>query len=157
MENINFDILLKHIKAAFQDVSAELVNSSFEVTEKCEFNNIHKVAVVIGMSGNSKGRILLQADIDAINSFATAINFGDSFDDIKDLYFCIAEFSNMFCGRAATYINNEFKERKMWLTPPAIFSGKNLEISTPEIHSKKVCYTGKYGNFMIDVGFEGDN
>ena len=73
------------------------------------------------------------------------------------MYFYLAEFANMFCGRSTTYINNALKERGIWLAPPAIFSAKNLEINTPSIQSEKICYTGKQGCFLIDIGFEGGN
>ena len=57
----------------------------------------------------------------------------------------VAEFANMFCGRATTYANNEYKEREFWLTPPAIFSAENLEITSPSIESESAYYKGEQG------------
>jgi len=156
MEKEKFNIILNHIKTSFEQVTAELVDVAYKSTDTFKIDSIAKVAIIIGISGKSKGRILLQGSLETTNEFALAMNFGDPFEDTKEMYFNLAEFANMFCGRATTLVNNEFNEREFWLTPPAIFSGEELELITPKIQSEMLYYTGNQGYFLIDVGFEGD-
>jgi len=155
MTNNKFDVFLSLTKKAFKDITFELVNSKFtqSYAEKISKKS-RRIVIIIGIAGYSKGRIHLECDMETANKFAVAMNFGDELADEKELYMYMAEFANMVCGRAATYINDEFKEREAWLTPPAIFSGEELEIISPKINSTAVCFSGEQGNFHLDIGFE---
>lgn len=157
MEQTKFDTFVKHIKNSFEEITEELIDTKYELCQTINEKTDAKVAIIIGITGKSKGRILLQCDFKTASDFAVAMNCGDLFDDQKEMYLYMAEFANMFCGRATTYINNEFKEREAWLTPPAIFSAKDLQIDTPSVQSEKIYYTGQQGDFLVDIGFEGDN
>ena len=143
------------VKKAFEEVTSELVETGYKATESVQSQATSKIVIIIGICGKSKGRIILESDLETAGKFAVAMNFGDALDDPKDLYLYIAEFANMFCGRATTYANNEYKDREFWLTPPAIFSAEDLEITSPSIQSETVCYSGNEGIFLIDIGFEG--
>jgi len=153
MEKDKFDIFLNLTKKAFCDVAIELTSCEFSIVEKPEEEENSKLAIIIGITGNSKGRIILECDISAARNFAVGMNFGDELANDEEMYFNIAEFANMIAGRSATYINNEFKEREAWLSPPAIFSGANLNIISPNIQSEIIYYCGEAGIFKIDIGF----
>ena len=81
------------------------------------------------------------------------MNFGDPLENEEDLHMYLAEFANMFCGRAATHINNAFGKRELWISPPAIFSARDLEIVTPNVSSMKAYYECGLGKFIVDMGF----
>lgn len=155
LEKEKFNTLVSFIKKSFEDVTEELLETKYSICNASEEKDNAKVCIVIGITGKNKGRILLQSDFESASNFAMAMNGNDFFEDPKDMYLFLAEFSNMFCGRAATHINNEFKEREAWLTPPAIFSAKKLEITAPSVQSEKIHYKGEQGCFLIDIGFEG--
>ena len=154
MDKGKFEDFLSLTKKAFEDITTELVSSEYKISEKGSFKSNHKVAIIIGITGKNKGRILLETDMQIANKFAVAMNFGDSLDNADELYVYMAEFANMIAGRAATYINNKFNERETWLAHPAIFSGEDLEITTPSIQAETVFYTGEQGCFLLDIGFE---
>ncbi len=137
---------------AFIDVSNELIACDFEKVDRYVAQSSHTLTIVIGITGKSKGRILLECDILTAEKFAVEMNFGDPLEDPKDLYLYIAEFANMVSGRAATYINNVTKNREKWLSPPTIFSGDNLEIETPNVNSKEFYYFAEVGVFKLDIG-----
>jgi len=92
--------------------------------------------------------------MDTANNFAVAMNFDDPLEDPEDLYLYIAEFANMICGRATTYINNEYKEREFWLAPPSVLSAQELEITSESMVENSIYYITKHGIFLINVGFE---
>lgn len=154
IEKEKFDKLVGFVKKAFEEVSAELVNSEYKPTQSLELKDDAKVAVIIGIAGKTKGRILLESDFETASNFAIAMNDGDFFESPQEMYFYIAEFANMYCGRATTYINNEYKDREFWLTPPAIFSANGLEITSPSISSESAFYSGEQGCFLVDIGIE---
>ena len=154
IEKQKFDKFVSFIKKAFEEVTTELVESEYKPDESLQLQSNNRVVIIIGTCGKSKGRILLETTFDTTAGFALAMNFGEPFDDAKDIYLYVAEFANIFCGRATTYANNEYKEREFWLAPPAIFSGEDLEIASPLMQSEVVCYGGKEGVFSLDIGFE---
>lgn len=157
MEKEKLGTILKHTKKAFEDICLELVSQEMSACEDFIIGKDHKMAVIVSMSGEHKGRLHLECDMTTANKVAVAMNFGDPLDKEDDLYVYLAEFGNMVSGRAATYINDDFKQRIIWLSPPAIFSGKNLEIINPTVQSETACYKGESGRFLLDIGFEGVN
>lgn len=149
-----FEKVISFIKKSFEEVTAELVETEYKQVDSLIVKDKARVAIIIGISGKTKGRILLESDFETASNFAVAMNFGDFFEDPKDMYLYVAEFANMFCGRATTYINNEYQNREFWLTPPAIFSAEALEITSPSIHSESAYYSGEQGCFLVDIGIE---
>ena len=155
IEKEKFDKFVEFIKKSFEEVTRELVDSEYESNKALQLNDDTKIAIIIGVCGRSKGRILLESNFLTANNFAIAMNCGDPLDEPNDLYMYVAEFANMFCGRATTYSNNEYQNREFWLTPPAIFSGDELEINSPSIQAETVYYKGEQGIFLVEIGFEG--
>ena len=153
-----FDVLFDFSKKSFEEVLAEITEEKVEPCEEFEIESDKMLSIVIGISGETNGRILLDTSVEYGKNLAVAMNFGDELDTEDDLYMYLAEFSNMFCGRTATYINDRFAKREIWITPPAIFSGKDLDVVTPHITAQKAFYTCSLGQFIIDTGYrEGDD
>lgn len=156
MEN-KFDILFDFCKKSFEEVVLEVTEKVIEAGEECKMQSENRLSVVIGLSGETNGRILLETSVEHGKNLAVAMNFGDELDNEDDLYMYLAEFSNMFCGRTATYINDKFGKREVWLAPPAIFSAKDLSVVTPHVTSRKAYYDCELGQFIVDTGFSEAN
>jgi len=152
LEN-KFEILFDFSKKSFEEIIAEVTGENIEPCEKFNIDSENMLSIIIGLSGETNGRILLNTSIDYGKKLAVAMNFGDELDNEDDLYVYLAEFSNMFCGRAATYINDKFGKREIWITPPAIFSAKDLEVITPNVTTMKAYYQCSFGQFIVDTGF----
>jgi len=154
LEN-KFDILFGLAKQSFEEVMSEVTGESIQSDD--EFNiapaDRLSLSIIIGISGNTNGRILLNTAVEYGKNIAVAMNFGDPLDNEDDLHMYLAEFANMFCGRAATHINNKFGKREIWISPPAIFSAKDLDIITPNVSSMKAYYECPLGKFIVDMGF----
>lgn len=150
-----FEVLFDFAKKSFEEIISEVTGE--EIHSNGEFGidakEMLSLSIIIGLSGNTNGRILLNTSVDYGKNIAEAMNFGDPLDSEEDLYVYLAEFANMFCGRTATYINNKFGKREIWISPPAIFSAKDLDIVTPNVSAMKAYYKCTLGNFIIDVGF----
>lgn len=150
-----YDILFGFAKKSFEDVMSEVTGESIQAGDEFAIDpeNRLSLSIIIGLSGETNGRILLNTSIEYGRNIAVAMNFGDELDNEEDLHMYLAEFANMVCGRAATHINNKFGKREIWISPPAIFSAKDLEIITPNVSSMKAFYECSLGKFVVDMGF----
>lgn len=153
MNKEKFDIFEEHVKKAFSEVAQELMFYDFFPVEEFDIKG-EEVSVIIGITGANKGRILLRVAPETNKNITEAMNEGP-LDEENEYYLFLAEFCNMFSGRAITYINNQYRGGKIRLTPPAVFSGEHLEIITPKIQSKKLFFKSELGKVIIDIGFEG--
>lgn len=161
MENIaetidnKCDTLFNLAKKSFEEIMAEVTGEEIISLEefKIEPEDRLSLSIIIGLSGNTNGRILLNTSVEFGKNIAIAMNFGDPLDNEDDLHVYLAEFANMFCGRAATHINNAFGKREIWISPPAIFSAKDLDIVTPNVSSLKAYYECSLGRYIVDMGF----
>ena len=154
MENSKFDDLFNCTEIAFQQVSETLLGIGFARCNGMRVMNDKTFCVIVGMAGKNKGRIRFEAGADTVKMITENMN-GESCNNIMDMYMCLSEFANMICGNAATIINNKYKGSRLRLTPPAVFSGSGMQITTPNITSISYCYNGEYGPMILDVGFEG--
>lgn len=154
MEN-KCDLLFDFAKKSFEEVIFEVTGETIQADG--EFNiepeDRLSLSIIIGLSGETNGRILLNTSVEYGKNIAVAMNFGDPLDSEDDLHVYLAEFANMFCGRAATHINNKFGKREIWISPPAIFSAKDLDVVTPNVSSMKAYYECPLGKFIVDMGF----
>lgn len=161
MENVTesienkFDLLFELVKQSFEEVMSEVTGEAIQADGEfvIDTKNQLSLSIIIGISGNTNGRILLNTSVENGKNVAEAMNFGDPLEQEEDLYTYLAEFANMFCGRAATHINNKFGKREIWISPPAIFSAKDLDVVTPNVSSIKAFYECSLGKFMVDMGF----
>ena len=150
-----FETLFSLAKKSFEEIMLEVTGEGIQADDEFAITpeNRLSLSIIIGISGNTNGRILLNTSVDYGKNIATAMNFGDPLENEEDLHVYLAEFANMFCGRAATHINNAFGKREIWISPPAIFSANDLEIVTPNVSSMKAYYECGLGKFIVDMGF----
>lgn len=160
MENIEvletkFDILFELAKKSFEEIMIEVAGENIQANGAFTIQPEDKLSlsIIIGLSGNTNGRILLNTTVEYGKNIAVAMNFGDPLENEEDMHVYLAEFANMFCGRAATHINNKFGKREIWISPPAIFSAKDLDIVTPHVSSMQAYYECSIGKFIVDMGF----
>lgn len=154
LEN-KFNTLFNLAKQSFEEIMLEVTGESIKADSEFSIQPESRLSlsIIIGLSGNTNGRILLNTSVEYGKNIAVAMNFGDPLESDDDLHVYLAEFANMFCGRAATHINNAFGKREIWISPPAIFSAKDLDIVTPNVSSMKAYYECGLGKFIVDMGF----
>lgn len=153
-----FDLLFGFAKQAFEEVVNEVTGEEIKANGEfvIEPEDRLSLSIIIGLSGETNGRILLNTSVQYGKNIAVAMNFGDELENEDDLNMYLAEFANMFCGRTATHINNKFGKREIWISPPAIFSARDLDIITPNVSSVKAYYECSFGKFIVDMGFSKD-
>jgi CheY-specific phosphatase CheX len=111
-------------------------------------------AVIVGISGEKKGRVLIDMCLDTALELARKIV--SDFNDEDFALFTIAEFCNIASGGATTLINDEFRGRSLRLAPPSIFAGSNFKLFSPKLNSILLSYDTRFGKIDFHIGFEGE-
>jgi CheY-specific phosphatase CheX len=137
---------------SFEEVINEITDIEIKQSDSFMLNSPSTLSVVVGSSGVINGRILLTTSYEDAKNVVTYMNFGDPVESEDEVFMYFAEFANMYCGRATTYMNNKFGARAMWISPPAIFQAEDLKIISPNIVTKKMYYQTEFGKFIVDIG-----
>jgi chemotaxis protein CheX len=86
------------------------------------------VAALVGLAGDVEGRVLFDMTKDTALKVAGVMNGGETFTSLDDMAKAtITELANMITAQAVTKLHD--LGFKFDLTPPALFSGENMEIS----------------------------
>ncbi|GMO55420.1 MAG: chemotaxis protein CheX [Termitinemataceae bacterium] len=86
------------------------------------------VAALVGLAGDVEGRVLFDMSKDTALKVVSAMNGGEEFKTLDDMAKAtITELANMITAQAVTKLHE--LGFKFDLTPPALFSGENMEIS----------------------------
>ncbi|HOJ79083.1 MAG TPA: chemotaxis protein CheX [Bacillota bacterium] len=157
MQPEKFRFLAQSVKEAYQIIAAELAGERFDLEPEPEtLPEDQVISVIVGAVGNnSKGRIMVEMAMETARRLTEEMN-GEPFTDEFEMYLFLAEFANIFSGKAITKINNTYKGVDLRLTPPAIFTGDKMEITTPSIQSEIVFFKSESGVAKLDIGFEGE-
>ena len=111
------------------------------------------VAAIIGLAGDVEGRVLFDMDrstaIKIANHMLQSMDM-DSIEVLNDMgKATITELANMITGQAVTKLHN--LGFKFDLTPPAIFTGDNMEITDPKVEALIVPMELPQGKIEINV------
>lgn len=113
------------------------------------------VSTVLGLTGKFKGRIILDTSIPTAKALAEKIS-EESIEEInEEVLYTMIELNNIISGKAMTVINNANKEYNFRLSPPGIFWGEEIKISSPGLQVFNVEIETDVGMFYINLGFEG--
>ncbi|HOF02302.1 MAG TPA: chemotaxis protein CheX [Spirochaetota bacterium] len=110
------------------------------------------VVIIVGLAGQVSGRLIIDTDKDTALKIASAMNQEElkEFDEMT--YATLTELANMITGKAVTKLHElgfQFD-----LTPPALFTGDNIQISDNKIESLVVPIEMPQGRVEIIVGIK---
>jgi CheY-specific phosphatase CheX len=111
------------------------------------------VAVVVGITGEKKGRVLV--DMPCFTAMELAMRMDSELNNEDLALFTIAEFCNIASGGAVTAMNNNYRQSGLRLVTPSIFSGTNSKIFSPSLKATMLSYTTRFGKIDFHIGFEG--
>jgi chemotaxis protein CheX len=118
------------VEAAF-NVLKEVLNTEVKRGDlylKSSSMQIMGVAALVGLAGDVEGRVLFDMTKDTALFVAGAMNGGEEFKAFDEMAKAtITELANMITAQAVTKLHE--LGFKFDLTPPALFSGENMEIS----------------------------
>jgi len=107
------------------------------------------VAALVGLAGDVEGRVLFDMSKDTALKVASVMN-GEQLPSLDDLAKAtITELANMITAQAVTKLHDlgfQFD-----LTPPAIFTGDNMEVTSSDVEALIVPMETSYGKIEINV------
>jgi len=140
------------VESAF-NVLKEVLNTDVKRGDlylKSTTMSIMGIAALVGLAGDVEGRVLFDMSKETALAIAGAMN-GEKFDQMDELAKAtIQELANMITAQAVTKLHD--LGFKFDLTPPALFSGDNMEISNHEVEALIVPMDlGSNGKIEINV------
>lgn len=147
------EIFKLSIKESFEDMFGESIILENE-TQAPGWISSRGVAVVVGITGEKKGRVLIDMCLDT--ALELAQKFIPDFNDEDFALFTIAEFCNIVSGGATTMINDKFRGQGLRLAPPSIFAGINFKLFSPKLNSVLLSYDTRFGKIDFHIGLEGE-
>ncbi|MCD1654950.1 chemotaxis protein CheX [Treponema zuelzerae] len=107
------------------------------------------VAALVGLAGDVEGRVIFDMDMKTAMKIASQMNQEDlkSFDDLAKA--TITELANLITAQAVTKLHD--LGFRFDLTPPALFTGENMEISDHEVEALIVPMETSLGLVEVNV------
>ncbi len=145
------------VEAAF-NVLREVLNVEIKRGElylKSISQPVLGVTSIVGLAGDVEGRVLFDMAESTALGIASQMNGENltSFDDLAKA--TITELANMITAQAITKLHDlgfQFD-----LTPPAIFTGDNMQVTDTEIEALIVPIEMKFGKIEINVAIREKN
>jgi len=109
------------------------------------------VAALVGLAGDVEGRVLFDMTQETGLKITEVMNGGEKFTTLDDMAKAtITELANMITAQAVTKLHDQ--GFKFDLTPPALFTGDNMEVSNKEVEALIVPMDlGPIGKVEINV------
>ncbi len=107
------------------------------------------VAALVGLAGDVEGRVIFDMEMDTAMKIASKMNDEElkAFDDLAKA--TITELANLITAQAVTKLHD--LGFRFDLTPPAIFTGQNMEISDHEVEALIVPMETSQGRVEVNV------
>ena len=120
-----------------------------QISLKSKAVPILDIAVIVGLVGQVEGRVLFDMKMETALKIISKMNDEQitEFDELAKA--TITELGNMITGRAVTKLSE--MGYRFDVTPPAIFSGKEMEISDVDIEALIVPIETELGRVEINV------
>ncbi len=107
------------------------------------------VAAIVGLAGDVEGRVLFDMDKPTALRVASVMN-GENLPELDDLVKAtITELANMITAQAVTKLHE--LGFRFDLTPPAIFTGENMEVHDQDVEALIVPMEVPQGRIEINV------
>lgn len=121
--------------AGFATAAEEVLNQVLEEPVKVgeAFNctspvEVMEVVVILGLTGDLEGRVLLELSEKTALKVVEAMNFGEAFDNLDSMARAtLSELGNLVAGRALTLFNDDGGHLSM--TPPMLLCGIGMRAS----------------------------
>ncbi|MFQ3547520.1 MAG: chemotaxis protein CheX [Termitinemataceae bacterium] len=139
------------VEAAF-NVLKEVLNSDIKRGElylKSTTMPVLGVAALVGLAGDVEGRVMFDMSKQTALAVASTMN-GEQLSSLDELAKAtITELANMITAQAVTKLHD--LGFKFDLTPPALFTGDNMEVSDHEVEALIVPMETPQGKIEINV------
>lgn len=155
-----YEILENNYREAFKE--SFLTNVMRNIDPGASYTNInnedYKVirkvsgfSVTIGIIGRHLGRMMMDWPEDSALKIARKI-YGKEEVSSKEIVAFFNEFANVIAGNASSMLNSLNRGLGLRVSPPTVFHGHDLMISTGDMTSESFSITTVYGDIFLNVG-----
>lgn len=153
MNEFNLDEITAVFGRAIKNAASDLADLWLEESTSPDISGERIFSVIISIAGLHRGRVLMQISSELVRKITDEMN-REPVNDLTDISLCIGEFLNIACSRAISSTSDGHFLHDLRLSPPVIFSGKNMHVVTPAIQSEVIFFRCHYGVLGLDIGFE---
>ncbi len=144
---------LVHFAGVFESVAIAMTGVNFQSTQTGWSRPETSLVAVIGVTGGDRGTVQLEFSLDTARVLGEAMN--DAPLEEEELLLFIGELANTVCGNAISRLNQVGTSGRHWLTPPVVFLGSDLQVSSPSLQPCFLHYQSDVGDARIRISFEG--
>jgi chemotaxis protein CheX len=109
-------------------------------------------AVIIGVTGTLEGRVIIDMEKATALKFAEIMNMEDIGEFNELVKSSMGEIGNMISGRAISKLQDTGFDFN--ITPPTLFEGEQMTISTPVLPTLVVPIIAEFGKIEINLAFQ---
>ncbi|WP_213974319.1 response regulator [Tepidanaerobacter acetatoxydans] len=110
------------------------------------------IAVVIGIIGKYSGRMILDMSIETATDLSNKMLKREC-KQANEIIATIGEFANIISGNACSMLNRENKVFGLRVSPPSVFYGKSLNISSANFKTSSIIIDTEFGEMLLNIGF----
>lgn len=115
---------------------------------------LNGIAVLIGLTGEPRGRIVIHMDQKTVYKFTSAfLNKNESQMDDATAMETLQEATNIIVGRGVSVINDQVKERELRMTPPGIIVGSGVKMAGAKLKAFRTKCVSVFGTMYMEMGF----
>jgi chemotaxis protein CheX len=116
---------------------------------KASTKSVMGVAAIVGLAGEVEGRVLFDMSKQTAIKIASVMNMEELIELDELAKATISELANMITAQSVTKLHE--LGFRFDLTPPAIITGENMEVSDQEVEALIVPMETPYGSIEINV------
>jgi chemotaxis protein CheX len=139
------------VEAAY-NVLTEVLNTEVKrgnLFLKAATKSVMGVAAIVGLAGEVEGRVLFDMSKQTAIKIASVMNMEELTELDELAKATISELANMITAQAVTKLHE--LGFKFDLTPPALITGENMEVSDQEVEALIVPMETPHGSIEINV------
>lgn len=132
------------------------LEAAFEEVEDDDLSPVREItgfSLSVGIIGRYLGRLMIDISEETAVAIAKHIYRKEEVTS-REMVVFFSEFANVIGGNSVSMINSMNRGMGLRVSPPTVFHGKELVISTGEIPGKSYLLKTKYGNIFMNIGFK---
>lgn len=153
------NLYLPVFKEAFADALNKMTKTIPNFIDEHLSNDLLKsqgISVVVGIIGKYSGRMILDMSIETATILSSKALRRET-NNSNEVMAVIGEFTNIVSGNACSILNRQNKVLGLRVSPPSIFSGDSLTVSSVKFKTFLVKINTDFGEMVLNIGFsDGD-
>ncbi|WP_353093838.1 response regulator [Tissierella praeacuta] len=112
------------------------------------------MSIVVGIIGKYSGRMILDMSVETA-SILSSKALRREIRNSNEIIATVGEFTNIVAGNACSVLNKQNKILGLRVSPPSVFSGDSLTISSVKFKTFLLKINTDFGEMVLNIGFSG--